>query len=92
MIKSFKDKPTQQLYEGRPVPKWQSIRKQAERLLQILDSATSLSDLRGLSSNRFEALKGNRKGKFSIRINIQWRICFKWVDDEAMDVEIVDYH
>jgi toxin HigB-1 len=92
MIKTFKDKLTRQLYEGMAVAKWRAIRKQVERRLQILDSATSLDDLRGLPSNRFESLKGDRKGKFSIRINKQWRICFKWNNNEALDVEIVDYH
>ena len=92
MISSFKDKSTKKLYEGVVDSKWRSIRKQAERRLQVLDSATSLDDLRGLPSNRFESLKGNRKGQFSIRINRQWRICFKWVKNEAADVEIVDYH
>lgn len=92
MISNFKDKSTQHLYEGIEVAKWRSIRKQAERRLQILDSATSLGDLRHLPSNRFESLKGNRKGQYSIRINKQWRICFKWNKNEAIDVEIVDYH
>lgn len=91
MIKSFRDKNTESLYEGRSVIKWQAFRRQAERRLQILDSASSLDDLRNLPSNHFEALKGDRKGQYSIRINIKWRICFRW-DDEPFDVEIVDYH
>jgi proteic killer suppression protein len=60
--------------------------------LVILDSATSLNDLSGLPGNRLEALKGDRKGQYSIRINDQWRICFEWSDGHADNVEIVDYH
>lgn len=92
MIKNFKDKNTQSLYEGELVGKWQAIQHQAERRLQILDSATCLNDLKSLPSNRFEALRGDRKGQYSIRINLQWRICFRWEKDEPYDVEIVDYH
>lgn len=92
MIKSFADKDSQLFYEGKPVKKLRSIAKQVEKRLQILDSATCLDDLRYLPSNRLEALSGNRKGQFSIRINLQWRICFKWIDNEPHDVEIIDYH
>lgn len=92
MIKSFKCKKTQLLYDGNYVKSWQSFFEQAERRLQILDSATCIEDLKSLPSNRFEALHGNRKGQFSIRINKQWRICFTWLNDESHDVEIVDYH
>ena len=92
MLVSFKDKYTRLIFEGIAVPKWQAIRKQAERRLQILDSATCLDELRSLPSNRFEALIGDRKGQYSIRINKQWRVCFKWINNEAVDVEIVDYH
>lgn len=73
--------------------KWQAIRRQTEKRLQILDAATCMADLRNLPSNCFESLKGDRKGQYSIRINIQWRICFKLNEnDESYDVEIVDYH
>ena len=67
---------------------------QAEKRLRILDTATSLSDLGALNSNRLEALLGNRKGQFSIRINDRWRICFEWPKDEPgpSNVEIIDYH
>jgi len=92
MIRSFADKSTQAIYEGKWVKKFQSFYEQAERRLQILDSAIALDDLRKLPSNRFEALKGDRKGQYSIRINKQWRICFQWKDNKAHDVEIVDYH
>jgi proteic killer suppression protein len=64
----------------------------AERKLQILDAATSLEDLAGLPGNRLESLKGDRKGQHSIRINNQWRVCCRWKDGDAFDVEIVDYH
>lgn len=92
MIKSFSDKNTQAVYEGTPVLKWHAFIKQAERRLQILESATCLNDLKFLPSNRLEALAGDRKGQYSIRINNQWRICFRWLDNEAHDVEIIDYH
>ncbi len=92
MIRSFKSKDTRALYEGKSVKKWRSISRQAERRLHILDMASCLDDLTNLPSNRFEALCGKRKGQFSIRINKQWRVCFKWVDGEPHNVEIVDYH
>lgn len=92
MIRSFKSTDTKDLYYGKSIRRWQSFQRQAERRLQILDMATCLNDLKGLPSNHFEALMGNRKGQFSIRINLQWRICFKWVEDEPHEVEIVDYH
>jgi toxin HigB-1 len=92
MIKSFKNKATQDFYQGKTAKQWQAFQKQAERRLQILDEATCLDDLKNLPSNHFEALRGNRKGQFSIRINLQWRVCFKWINDEPHDVEIVDYH
>ncbi len=92
MITSFKNKDSQAIYEGKVVKRWLSFASQAERRLQILDSATCLNDLRSLPSNNFEALQGNRKGQYSIRINIKWRICFEWTDGEAHNVEIVDYH
>jgi proteic killer suppression protein len=92
MIRSFKNKKTKCLYEGERVKDWQNFVEQAERRLQILDTATCLEDLRKLPSNHFEALRGDRKGQFSIRINKQWRLCFKWINEEAHDAEIVDYH
>ncbi len=76
MIKSFRSKETQALYEGHPVPRFERIREQAERRLDRLDQAVHLRDLAGLRGNRLEALKGVRKGQYSIRINDQWRICF----------------
>lgn len=92
MIKSFKSKDAQSVFEGKSVKKWLSFQNQIEKRLQILDMATTLEDLKNLPSNRFEALKGDRKGQYSIRINQQWRVCFKWFDGEVHDVEIVDYH
>ena len=62
------------------------------RRLTVLDSADTLEDLAGLPSNRLEALRGERAGQYSIRINAQWRICFRWAQDGPHDVEIVDYH
>ncbi len=92
MIRTFKNKQVKALYEGVSVRKWRAFRSQAERRLQILDSANRLQDLRNLPSNRFEALKGNRKGQYSIRINQQWRLCFTWENNEAYNADIVDYH
>ena len=91
MIRSFKDKHTEQLYLRGFVRRFSGIERQALKRLRILDSAQLLGDLAGLPSNRFEALKGDRKGQYSIRINDQWRICFQW-DGGPIDVEIVDYH
>ena len=92
MIRSFNDKNAKTLYEGKPVKKWKSFARQAEKRLLILDMATSLNDLKNLPSNRFELLKGDRRGQYSIRINRQWRICFYWAEGEPHDVEIIDYH
>lgn len=92
MIRSFRNKDTEALYNGEAVKKWLAIRKQAEKRLQVLDVATRLDDLRNLPSNGFESLKGDRKEQYSIRINLKWRICFRWVNNEPCDVEIVDYH
>jgi len=94
MIVGFKDQDTRRFAEGKRVAKWEPFRLQAEKRLRILDAATSLADLVALNSNRLEALKGNRKGQHSIRINQQWRICFEWPKDAAgpLNVEIVDYH
>jgi proteic killer suppression protein len=92
VIRSFADKDTRALYQGKRVRRFDGVRAQAEKRLQILRRARTLDDLRGLPSNRLEALVGDRAGQFSIRINRQWRICFRWREDDAYDVEIVDYH
>jgi proteic killer suppression protein len=70
----------------------QSVAPVAKRKLDHLNAVTSLADLRAIPGNRFEALSGDRAGQYSIRINDQWRICFRWLDADAYDVEIVDYH
>ena len=92
MIRSFRCKKTEALYDGQRVRDFQAFAEQAERRLQILDAATCLQDLSALPSNRFEALGGKRKGQFSIRVNQQWRVCFEWGSDGPFNVEIVDYH
>jgi proteic killer suppression protein len=94
MIRSYRDKDTARLAAGEKVRNWEQFRRQAEKRLRILDAATTTGDLAALNSNRFEALKGSRKGQYSIRINSQWRICFKWPKGAPgpPEVEIVDYH
>ncbi len=92
MIRSFKCSRTQALFEGRPAPRFVNFKAVAERKLAMLQRATRLDDLRIPPNNRLEALKGDRSGRHSIRINDQWRICFKWSNAGAADVEIVDYH
>jgi proteic killer suppression protein len=92
MIRAFKDRKTQALYEGNRVRQFQAFTDQAVRRLTILNNAETLEDLICLRSNRFEALSGDRKNQYSIRINKQWRICFRWAEDGPFDVEIVDYH
>ena len=93
MIRSFRDKKTRKFAAGEFVATFDSFRRQAEKRIRILEAATSLDDLRNLSSNRLEALKGDRSGQFSIRINGQWRICFEWQPGAKGpdNVEIVDY-
>ena len=92
MIKSYRDKRTENFARGNFERVFQSFSQQAERRLEILDAAESTYDLAALPSNRFEALSGDRSGQFSIRINQQWRICFEWPEDGPENVEIVDYH
>lgn len=91
MIDNFKCKHTKKLYQKKMVKQFSGFSRQAEKKLRQLDAATSLDDLKQIRGNRFESLGGNRKGQYSIRINDQWRICFRW-DDAPYDVEIVDYH
>ena len=92
MLKGFKCKDTLALFEGGNPRRFQAFKAIAERKLQMLDSATALEDLRVPPGNRLEALHGDRKGQLSIRINDQWRVCFRFKDGNAFDVEIVDYH
>ncbi|NNL43248.1 MAG: type II toxin-antitoxin system RelE/ParE family toxin [Desulfobacterales bacterium] len=93
MIKNFQDKEAEKIFNrlhSRKLP--QNIQHLARRKLVILDAATELNVLRVPPGNRLEALKGDRKGQHSIRINDQWRICFKWKAGDSYDVEITDYH
>lgn len=92
MIRSFVCRDTERLFNDEPVRRFVNIIGPARRKLQYLHAAGALEDLRVPPGNRLEALKGDRKGQHSIRINRQWRICFRWVDGFAEDVEIVDYH
>lgn len=92
MIRSFHDAETQSLFNDQAVPKFRSIERVARRKLLFLNQAKHLGDLRVPPGNRLEPLKGKRKGQYSIRINDQWRICFRWKDSDAYDVVITDYH
>jgi len=93
MIKSFACRETEKIWDGvrsRVFPA--DLQDRALRKLRMIDAAQNVNDLRVPPSNHLEALKGNRKGQMSIRVNGQWRICFIWKDNEAHEVEIVDYH
>lgn len=93
MIRSFSDKEAEKIWTGeisRRLPG--DIQAVARRKLRMLNNAVSLDDLRIPPANRLEALKGERKGQHSIRVNDQWRICFRWSEGDAFEVEIVDYH
>jgi proteic killer suppression protein len=94
MILSFKDRRTETFAKGEFVRPFQGFDRQGWKRLEILDAATTLADLKGLPSNRLEALRGDRAGQYSIRINQQWRICFEWSESAKgpSNVEIVDYH
>lgn len=94
MRPKYKDKRTAQFASGKRVKAFQAFAKQAYKRLGVLEAAVSKESLMMLPSNRFEALSGDRKGQYSIRINHQWRICFEWPDGEAypFNIEIIDYH
>jgi toxin HigB-1 len=92
MIRSFRSKDTEALFRLERVKRWVSIERQALRKLVQLDIAKALSDMRTPPGNRLEALSGNRTGQWSIRINDQYRLCFRWTEEGPEDVEIVDYH
>ncbi len=93
MIRNFKDRETQKIFERQRSRKLPSeIQQVALRKLRMLNRAETLQDLRIPPANRLERLSGDRSGQHSIRINDQWRICFVWQAGEALDVEIVDYH
>jgi proteic killer suppression protein len=90
----YRDRRTARFAAGERVKEFEAFKDQAERRLDLLDAAASRFDLMALPSNRFEALSGNRKGQFSIRINGQWRVCFEWPQgvNRPFHIEIVDYH
>lgn len=92
VIRTFRNKNTQALFGGHCPRQWLAIRTVAERKLAQLDAAATLDFLRVPPGNRLELLKGDRAGQWSIRINDQWRVCFRWNGGDASDVEIVDYH
>ena len=93
MIKSFKSMETARIFERlRSTKLPQDIQQVSYRKLRMLDNAVTLNDLRVPPANRLEKLSGDRAGQYSIRINDQWRICFEWIDGNAYNVEIVDYH
>lgn len=93
MIRSFKCKETERIWQGHTSRKFPGdIQQRALRKLRQLDAARKIEDLRNPPSNRLEVLRGDRAGQMSIRINEQWRICFRWSNHDAVDVEIVDYH
>jgi len=94
VIRSYRDRRSERFAEGERIPAFEGFRHQAEKRLTVLEAAVSLRDLAQLRSNRLEALSGDRKGQYSIRINSQWRLCFEWPQgaDGPENVEIVDYH
>jgi proteic killer suppression protein len=92
MIQSFADKETEAVYLTGKSRKWGKVARVAARRLQTLDYASAMKDLLNPPGNRLEKLKGDRKGQWSIRINDQFRVCFRWDGNDAWDVEIVDYH
>jgi proteic killer suppression protein len=92
MIKTFANKDTEALFEGARVRRFVNIEAVARRKLAVLHASATLDFLREPPGNRLEALKGDRAGQFSIRVNDQFRVCFTWLNGDAYDVEIVDYH
>jgi proteic killer suppression protein len=93
MIRSFADRATERFFRDGGCPaKWRAFAPVALRKLDMLDAATRVSDLRTPPGNQLEALKGDRVGQYSIRINRQWRVCFRWGPNGPEDAEIVDYH
>jgi proteic killer suppression protein len=92
MIRSFRDREAERLFADEPVPRHARLERIIRRKLLLLHRAGSLADLRVPPGNRLEALKGARAGQHSVRINDQWRLCFRWQGGDAFEVEIVDYH
>ena len=91
-IHGFRNRRTARFFDGEFVSDYQGFERQARRRLSILNEAKNLTALSRLRGNRLEALRGDREGQYSIRINRQWRICFRWRTEGPYDVEIVDYH
>ncbi len=92
MIQSFKCRKTEALFQGSQVARFVNIERVALRKLEQLDIAARIEDMRAPPGNRLEALSGDRSGQWSVRINDQWRVCFRFEEGAAFDVEIVDYH
>jgi proteic killer suppression protein len=94
VILSYGDARTERFARGERVKQFEPFRRQAERVLDRMDAATTLTDVANFPGHRLEKLKGDRKGQWSVRVNDQWRVCFNWPDGSAgpTDVEIVDYH
>ncbi len=93
MIKSYRDRDTQAVAERRRVRRFsESLQRRAQIKLMLINNSKNLNDLRTPPGNRLEALSGDRAGQHSVRINDQWRVCFTWIDGDAYEVEIVDYH
>jgi len=92
MIQSFQCRDTEALFNGKRVARFVNIERAALRKLVQLDLALIIEDMRAPPGNRLEALKGDRAGQWSVRINDQWRVCFRFEDGNALDVEITDYH
>jgi toxin HigB-1 len=92
MIRSFRSKDAERLHRRERVTRFRAIERVAQRKLRQLEAAVTLADMASPPGNRVEALNGERAGQHSVRINDQWRLCFRWKDGDAYDVEIVDYH
>jgi proteic killer suppression protein len=93
MIKSFRDRDTERVFLREKSRRWApNVQRVAQRKMLILDAAESLNELRVPPGNRLEKLSGDRRGQYSIRVNDQWRICFRWSEGDAFEVEITDYH
>jgi proteic killer suppression protein len=93
MIRSFRDRDTEAVFRGEPCGRFsRPVQRAAQRKLKLLDAAVSLEDLRNPPGNRLEKLSGRRQGQYSIRVNDQWRVCFRWLSTDAYDVQLTDYH
>jgi proteic killer suppression protein len=92
VIKTFRCVETERLFEGERVRKFQAVEQSARRKLELIFAAKELRDLSRTPGNRLEKLSGSREGQYSVRINDQWRVCFRWREGDAYDVEITDYH